>query len=253
MLGVGAAGCWPRTWTALLRLDRASALGPSESAFQVVQRQAGGPTAAGWSGCRGCFLCCCGCLGRRRTRGQRRARLGCGVGSSSKMYQPMGQGGRVGDQRPWHAQQTSAVGRQPGAKVSRIGVNTPPRPAGALRLVGIMRIWREASGGGSSFVPNLDTSPGPLAPPTELDRHMYRTRWLYRPNSANAPSNRKSPVTVLGRVSMGRWRNGGPCAAAASARSFGVSRLFAFRSVRAGVLSLQILDTLRPRHKDSAQ
>ncbi len=36
-------------WTGLLRLDRASAVGPSESAFQVVQRQPGGPSAARWS------------------------------------------------------------------------------------------------------------------------------------------------------------------------------------------------------------
>ncbi len=180
VLGPGYCG-----WTGLLRLDRASAVGPSESAFQVVQRQPGGPsaarrpngsqaaqrqpdgpTAARRSGCGGADSGRCGCLGRRRTQGQRsrcprprtsparpaagpglavgraglRARLGRGPGSSSKTSQPIGQGGPVGDQTPWPAYRIRAVGRQLGAKVSRIGTNTPPVPAGAHGFVGIMRI-----------------------------------------------------------------------------------------------------------------
>ncbi len=70
-MGVGPAGCRPRTWTALLRLDRAFAVGPSESAFQGIQRQPGGPSAARGSGCGGAGSGRWGCLGRRRTQGQR--------------------------------------------------------------------------------------------------------------------------------------------------------------------------------------
>ncbi len=224
MLGVGAAGCWPRTWTALLRLDRLRVRFRWSIRSQTVQRQPDGPTAGRWSGCGGAFCAVAvaldvgarvvnGARGRpahraadgcRCTRGQRsRCRrpwmspawpaagpgLVCAPGWAvgpvhrQRCTSRWDKGGRVGDQRPWHAQQTSAVGRQLGAKVSRIGVNTPPRPAGALRFVGIMRIWRAASGGGSSFVPNLDTSPTPPTTPTELDRHIYRTRWSYLPNS----------------------------------------------------------------------
>ncbi len=183
---------------------------PSRSSSCTCRQSTCGGVGSGW----------CSCLGRRRTRGQRsrrprprartspawpaggpgltvgraglRTRLGCGPGSSSKASQPIGQGGRVGDQRPWPARRIRTVGRQLRAKVSRIGTNTPPLPTHALRLVGIMRTWRAASSGEASLVPNLDTSPGPACP-------TNRTRSSYLPNSmvistelGEHGSNRKS-------------------------------------------------------------
>ncbi len=139
-MGAGPADCWPRTWTASLRLDPVTAVGPasavglSESAFQAVQRPPDGPTAARQSGCGGVGSGRWGCLGRRRTQGQRSrcprprprmspawpaarpglaaAGLDCGPGLSSKTSQQSDKG------RP---------GRRPGGP----GLPTPPgRQAG---------------------------------------------------------------------------------------------------------------------------
>ncbi len=43
MVGAGSAGCWPRTWTALLRLDRLRARFRWSNRSQSVQRQPDGP------------------------------------------------------------------------------------------------------------------------------------------------------------------------------------------------------------------
>ncbi len=133
-------GCWPGLLPAWC-LDRASALGPSESAFQVVHPQPGSPVPAD------------------RTRG-------------------------------------------------------PGRRLGALRFVVIMQIGWATPGGGTSFVPNPDTSPGPPAPPTELDGHIDRTRWLFLPNSANTVHTGRAdyqiPACQLGARSMEApsWKTG---------------------------------------------
>ncbi len=68
--GVDPAGCLPRTWTALLRLDRLRVRFRWSNRSQTVQPQPDSPAAARRSGCGGADSGRWGCLGRRRTQGQ---------------------------------------------------------------------------------------------------------------------------------------------------------------------------------------
>ncbi len=204
-MGVGPVGCRPRTWTAFLPLDRLRVRFRRSNGSQVVQRQAGGPGAgvltraggvaldAGAPKVNGQDALDLGRGGRRHGRQpgpawQRaglgrtglRSRLGCGPGSSPKTSQPTGQRGAGSATRGPGLLTTP--GRQAGAwepkrpesaRTPRPSQHTPsdslePCGPGERRRAGdprSCRIWT--------------LPPGPPTPPTELDGHIDRTRWLY--------------------------------------------------------------------------